>query len=130
MKDLSTSELINVEENVSYKGIKLSFSVTFHCIVEINAEKFIIIGGKQDGLVSGLTWIVNNGKEDTIASGPTLIDARYLMSCGRMVDEQDNIWIIVAGGKDKSGATLDSVEILHWGKDHWTKGDSNISSYF
>ena len=46
------------------------------------------------------------------------------MSCGRMVNEQDNIEIIVAGGKDKNGATLDSAEILEWGNDHWRKGDS------
>ena len=124
LKDLSTTELIHVEKNLSHEGIKLSFTISFHCIVEINANKFIIIGGKQDGVVSGLTWIVDFKHNATIVSGPTLKHERYLMSCGRMVNEQDNIEIIVAGGKDKNGATLDSAEILEWGNDHWRKGDS------
>ena len=105
------------------KGIDLPFTINFHCITQLSSTKIIIIGGKQNGVTSRQTWIADtaNGNVE-LESGPSLNNERQLMSCGRMINEQGHVQIVVAGGKDANGATLDSVELLDSTLSDWLMG--------
>ena len=121
--DLASSEFISTTGSGTIKGIDLPFSMNFHCITQLSSAKVIIIGGKQDGVTSKLTWTldITDGNAE-LESGPVMKNERQLMSCGRMATKQGRVQIVIAGGKDVSGATLDSVEILDLTLDEWSIG--------
>ena len=80
-------------------------------MVKYNDNSIYIIGGFQDGSRSKETWIVNPKNGFEIVNGPKLNQERSSFSCGKM-EVNDKILIVIAGGEDRYGFGLDSVEIL------------------
>ena len=107
--DSFTSEFITL--NQSTKGPDLPFSYSLGCMVYSNFKMYLI-GGKQNGSISSEVWIMDISEEFQIIKGPSLNVARNTHSCGAITDNQENNFIVVSGGKNDSGSTLDSVEIL------------------
>ena len=119
-KDLNSSELVSF--NQTKIGPQLPIAVSYHCMVEFNASEILLIGGKQNQIVSKNTWVIgySNNQFEFKDSAP-MNQERRMHSCGRIVDKNGNIIILVGGGKDSHGNGLDSVELLHLGK--WTQSD-------
>ena len=91
-------------------------------MVEFNASVILLTGGKQDQNISKNTWIVEySNNQFEFKDGFPMNQDRMMHSCGRMVDENGNIIIIVGGGKDNLGNGLDSVELYYLGK--WTQSN-------
>ena len=119
-KDLNSSELVSFDQTKI--GPQLPVTVSYHCMVEFNASEILLVGGKQDHIVSKNTWVIgySNNQFEFKDSAP-MNQERRMHSCGRIVDKNGNIIILVGGGKDSHGNGLDSVELLHLGK--WTQSD-------
>ena len=80
-------------------------------MVKYNDNSIYIIGGFQDGSRSKETWIVNPKNGFEIVNGPKLNQERSSFSYGKM-EVNGKILIVIAGGEDRYGFGLDSVEIL------------------
>ena len=122
MNDLNSSEFLSLS-NGSLPGPQLQYRISFHCVIKIDSKTAMVIGGIQDGVTSKNTWIVNLANENnSFKQGPSLKMGRRLMSCGKMSDSNGKSIFVVTGGKDQSGATLDSTEILHSLEGSWNFG--------
>ncbi len=82
----------------------------------------MVIGGVQNGQISGKTFYFTFG-EERWSEGPELKNERASRSCGKIRRNKDcqEMSIIVAGGQDVS-STLSSVEILDEGSNEWQTG--------
>ncbi len=102
-----------------------SFPVTIaaHCMVTVNSTTVMVIGGQQNGELSGKTFYFTFGKESW-TEGPELKNERIFHSCGRIRrnKESQDMSIIVAGGSDDFSSYLSSVEILDEGSNEWQTG--------
>ena len=95
-------------------------------MVKYNENSIYIIGGFQDGSRSKETWIVNPKNGFEIINGPKLNQERSSFSCGKM-EVNDKILIVIAGGEDRYGFGLDSVEILDpQSNQGWKSGNIEI----
>ena len=120
--DLNSSEFLSLS-NGSQPGPQLQYGISFHCVIKIDPKTALVIGGLQDGVTSKDTWIINLANENnSFKKGPSLKMGRRLMSCGKMSDSNGKSIFVVTGGKDQSGATLDSTEILHSLEGSWNFG--------
>ena len=98
---------------LSIPGPELPFSLSGHCMVQVDSESVYIIGGRQNETTSNQTWIVNV-LNFGIREGPKLNVSRSGHSCGKMYMNGRPV-IVTAGGYSDyrwMGQTLDSVEIL------------------
>ena len=109
-------------DQTSAKGPELPFTIYDHGMVKYNDHAIYIIGGWQNDSTSKDTWIVDPSNEFKIRKGPSLKEAREEFSCGKMI-LHGKVYLVVAGGSDESGSSLDSVEILDPSSDQgWTSG--------
>ena len=73
-------------------------------------------------------WTVDDvGSPDKfkLTKGPSLNQKRFSAACGEMLDYFGNTIYIVAGGRDKHGNNLETVELLNSTKmDKWIMGKS------
>ena len=106
--DVLSSDFIGIDQ--VYKGPDIPFTLSFSCVTESDKDIYLI-GGRQNGSTSSDVWIADT--ELQLRKGPSLNVARRLHSCGKMKDLNGNVLLVVSGGKDKSGMTLDSVEVLN-----------------
>ena len=111
---LNSTEFISLKYGAE-KGPTLPFVISFHCLIKVNASQILIVGGKQNGTTSKNTWKItlSGEKISMVEKGPTLNVERRLMACGKMRDLQGNWRLVVAGGKDAYGVSLNSTEILN-----------------
>ena len=97
-------------------------------MLKLKNGSVLLIAGQQKNFVSQRLWTVDNvGSPDRfkVTKGPSLNQKRFLAACGEMTDSFGNILYIVAGGKDKHGNNLATVEILNGTKmDKWIMGKS------
>ena len=78
-------------------GPKLPFTVSHHCMVQVDSKTIYLIGGKQNGEESDKTWIIDPTNNFEITEGPKMILARSRHSCATMrIDNK--IFIVVFGG--------------------------------
>ena len=114
LSDLNSTEFISLKYGAE-KGPTLPFVISFHCLIKVNDSQIFIVGGKQNGTTSKNTWKITFSGEKIlkVEKGPTLNVERRLMACGKMRDLQGNWKLVVAGGKDAYGASLNSTEILN-----------------
>ena len=99
---------------IATAGPQLPFSVSFHCMVQIDVQNFLIVGGKQDNKNSRSTWIIEYiGNQFKVTEGALMNQDRRLHSCGRMIDKDGKTVFIAVGGKDQYGKSLDTVELLY-----------------
>jgi hypothetical protein len=91
-------------------------------MVTVNSATVMVIGGLQNGLISGKTFYFTFG-EESWTEGPQLKNRRWYHSCGKIRRNKDSqeMSIIAAGGYDGS-SILSSVEILHEGSNEWETG--------
>ena len=119
-KDLNSSELVSF--NQTKIGPQLPIAVSYHCMVKFNSSEILLIGGKQDHIVSKNTWVIGySNNQYEFKDGTPMNQERRMHSCGRMIDKNGNVMVLVGGGKDGLGNGLDSVEIFHMGK--WTQSN-------
>ena len=118
---LNGAEMLN-EVGWENEVTALPFTVAFHCMVAINSTTLMLIGGLQNGLISGKTYYFNSVGH-IWTEGPELNHNRIDPSCKRIRTDQRNqkTSIIVAGGGDSS-SYISSVEILDEGSNEWRVG--------
>jgi hypothetical protein len=98
-----------------------------HCMVNVNSTTVMVIGGWQNGQISGKTFYFTFG-EESWTEGPELMNKRRYHSCGKIRRDKGSqeMSIIVAGGYAghlyASGFSLSSVEILDEGSNEWQTG--------
>ena len=122
LDSVSSTEFVTIGEP-PIKCPDLPFNASQHCMIQYDASTILLIGGLQDGCISGKTWIINPENGFEIKEGPPLNIARYRHSCAKMVSSNGKVLIIVAGGINK--AAVKSVEI--WdpvSNEGWTFGPS------
>ena len=93
---LGTTEFISLNQP-PVQGPKLPFTIANHTMVQVNSETIYIIGGKQNGLDSNKTWIVDPTDNFKIREGPTLKNKRCGHFCNKM-KINGKVYIVVAGG--------------------------------
>ena len=90
-------------------GPNLPFTVSHHCMVQVDSKSIYLIGGYQNGKKSHKTWIIDPTNNFEIIEGPSMNIARNSHLCATMrIDNK--IFIVVFGGCDGHGSVL--VEIL------------------
>ncbi len=97
----------------------LPVKITSHCISQINQSVVIIIGGIQNTLVSGNTFIIDY-KKKVWQPGPALLMGRRNPACGRILADKETrtFGVIVTGGFNN--VMLASVELLNSGSSTFT----------
>ncbi len=115
---INSTEILT-EEGWGNKIPSLPVNISFHCMVTVNSTTVIVIGGFQNGQISGKTFFFTFG-EESWSEGPELKSKRDFHSCGkiRRDKESQEMSIIVAGGWDGS-SFLSSVQILDAGSNEW-----------
>jgi hypothetical protein len=119
--DLNSEEMLT-EEGWESSIPSLPITINAHCMVTVNSTTVMVIGGVQNGQISGKTFYFTFG-EESWTEGPKLKNKRLYHSCGkiRRNKESQEMSIIVAGGWIGS-STLSSVEILDEGSNEWQTG--------
>jgi hypothetical protein len=92
-----------------------------HCMVTVNSTTVMVIGGAQNGPISGKIFYFTIGAIKW-TEGPSLKYPRYYNTCGNIRRDKTSqeMSIIVAGSVDPS--TMSSVEILDEGSTEWKTG--------
>ncbi len=119
---LNSAEMLT--EEGWYSNIpSLPVTIQGHCMITVNSTTVMVIGGRQNGQISGKTFYFTSG-EESWTEGPELKNNRRDHSCGkiRRNKESQEMSIIVAGGFDKDYPYLSSVEILDEGSNEWQTG--------
>ncbi len=118
---LNSAELLT-EEGWKSNIPSLPVTIAAHCMVTVNSTIVMVIGGYQNGQISGKTFYFTLG-EESWTEGPKLKNKRWYHSCGRIRrnKESQEMKIIVAGGYAGS-SILSSVEILDEGSNEWQTG--------
>ena len=80
-------------------GPKLPFTVSHHCMVQVDSKSIYLIGGKQNGEESDKTWIIDPTNNFEITEGPRMNNARSKHLCATM-RINNKIFIVVFGGCD------------------------------
>jgi N-acetylneuraminic acid mutarotase len=119
--DLNSAEILT-EEGWESNIPSLPVTIYGHCMVTVNTATVMVIGGWQNGQISGKTFYYTFG-EESWTEGPELKIKRDRHSCGKLRRKKDSqeMSIIVAGGWDGS-SYLSSVEILDEGSNKWLRG--------
>ena len=118
---LNNAEMLT-EEGWKRKQPSLPVGMSYHCMITVNSTTLMVVGGIQNGLISGNTFFFNFRGESWI-EGPELNYKRIYHSCGivrRGIDSQE-MSVIVAGGHDGL-SYLSSVEILDEDSNEWQTG--------
>ncbi len=120
--DLNSAEMLT-EEGWESNIPSLPVTIFDHCMVTVNSTNVMVIGGYQNGLISGKTFYFTLG-EESWTEGPVLKNKRDSHSCGkiRRNKESQEMSIIVAGGDYGGSSYLSSVEILDEGSNEWQTG--------
>jgi hypothetical protein len=115
---LKSAEMLT-EEGWESNIPSLPVTVWAHCMVTVNSTTVMVIGGFQNGSLSGKTFYFTFG-EESWTERPQLKIKRRSHSCGKIRRNKDSqeMSIIVAGGYDDS-SYLSSVEILDEGSNEW-----------
>ncbi len=95
---LNSAEMLT-EEGWESNIPSLPVTIAGHCMVTVNSTTVMVIGGRQNGLISGKTFYFTSG-EESWTEGPELKNKREGHSCGkiRRNKESQEMSIIVAGG--------------------------------
>ncbi len=117
---LSSAEMLTEEGWESYIP-SLPVTIYAHCMVTVNSTTVMVIGGVQNGQISGKTFYFTFG-EESWTEGPKLKIKRFGHSCGkiRRGKKSQEMSIIVAGGY--GGSYLSSVEKMDEGLNEWQAG--------
>ena len=59
-------------DEVSVNGPALPFTISEHCMVKYDDNSIYIIGGKQNGVFSNKTWIMDPRNNFQLREGPSL----------------------------------------------------------
>ena len=59
-------------DEVSVNGPVLPFTISEHCMVKYDDNSIYIIGGKQNGVFSNKTWIMDPRNDFQLREGPSL----------------------------------------------------------
>lgn len=97
-------------------GITLPINVEGHCMVIIDSNIVMLIGGIQDKVeYSDKTWIIDVENDFNITEGPRLIKGRKFHMCGKLKDESGNMIIVaISGSLEDSVEFLDTSQLKQW----------------
>ena len=124
-KVLATSEIFDSETKEIKSGPILPISISHHCIVELGQNKFLLIGGHQDGKISNNTWKVQIDDDFNFlfSKGPSMIEKRAKHSCAKM-EINGSIYVVAVGGYHRKNVELLNISHAHGQK--WFKGDAHL----
>ena len=119
-KMLNTVEVLTKTGWQRLSSADLPVAIMYHCMVQLSSGSVMVIGGQQNSIASGNTFVYNNQNEFW-TSGPPLKTPRQRQACGRV---PATAWsnrknVIVVGG-----IGLTSVEILNDDLTSWRIGPS------
>ena len=105
---MSNTELIYQDKVLP--GPELPLAVNSHCIIPLNTQEYLLVGGNSNQGISAKTFIYDftNG---VWRNGPNLNFARNSHACGIMMVNSKSV-AVVSGGLSENGA-LDSTEFLN-----------------
>jgi hypothetical protein len=117
----SSSEMLT-EEGWESNIPPLPVTVYGHCMITVNSTTVMLIGGWQNGKLSGNSFYYSLGEENW-TGGPELMFKRGSTGCGKIRSNKvgPEMNFIVAGGWNGS-SRLSSVEILNEGSNMWQTG--------
>ena len=121
---LDSTEFIIQGQTIGVAGPKLPYKLAYMCAVKFSAQEIFVIGGQDDYNFRNEVWIYNPQNGFAINQGPSLNTGRNSHSCSTMRDGNKTL-IIVAGGSNKAGEYLDSVEIFDPTDNAWNSGKTN-----
>ena len=92
-------ELLNVTSNTWTDGGNMNHSVAGHCIVTLNDNEVMSIGGVDKNCKSlNETWIYNLNTR-IWRSGEPMLSSRFYHGCSWIKDANGNSFVMVAGGE-------------------------------
>ena len=92
---MKSSQFISLDQPPE-KGPELPFTVSKHCMVQVDPETIYLIGGVQNNSGSKKTWIIDPTKNFEIREGPSMNHSRASHSCATM-RINNKVFIIVVG---------------------------------
>jgi len=93
----------------------LPVTVNGHCSAVVNATATIMIGGYQNNLVSGNSYILSNSS-GTWTAGPKLITKRVYHTCAKIITNKTaNVYGVIVVGGNTGKISIASVEVLKKG---------------
>ena len=92
----NSSEFISLDQPPE-NGPKLPFTVSNHCMIQVDSKSIYLIGGYQNDEVSEKTWIIDPTNNFAIIEGPKMNHARSWHSCATM-KLKNKTFIVVIGG--------------------------------
>ena len=107
---VKSTEIISLDQP-PVPGPDLPFTVCHHSMVLADPTTIYLIGGYQNHQSSNKTWIIDPTNDFQMKVGPSLNITRNGHSCSKM-RIQGNIFLVVAGGRNRNFIPLDSVELL------------------
>ena len=123
---LNTIELVSPNTRSRTLSVKLPVAVSSSCIVEWDANSFMLIGGYGSFGERRETYIIDTDK-NTITDGPNLKTGRYAHGCEK-IDVNGESFILVSGGFTASKLP----EVLSVGNysNGWQYGKNCIKNVF
>jgi hypothetical protein len=118
-----------VELNGTKSGRDMPLALRIHCLVSLDDETIILIGGTNGGIasMSSATFYYNT-ENRTWTDGPSMITGRGGHSCALFKSAKHGRTVIVAGGMNSATQFLTSTVFLNVDNNSWTLGKfSNYS---
>ncbi len=117
----STSSAVYFSDGTWKQMPDLPTTVNHHCMVKVSSSIVMVIGGYHDRQRSKKTFLLDL-KENVWKEGPSLLQERDSLSCGRIRSAQNSseFSIIVAGGFN--AAFLTTTEVLDQSMQEWKQG--------
>ena len=104
---MNSSEYISLDQPPE-DGPELPFTVSSHCMVQVDSKSIYLIGGYQNGIPSSdKTWIIDPTNNFEMKEGPKMKYARHEHSCATM-RLNNKIFIVVFGGHSTKPEILDT----------------------
>ena len=131
-KPLDSTELIDIERGTNDEGPKLPMPLLFHCLVQLNNDQVLLVGGMNDQKEAEDDTYLFDYPSRTWKGGPPLKHARYGHGCGSFFKEtsygQLEMMVLVASGKNSAEERLpvEQINMIH--DTEWSLGKPNLKS--
>lgn len=119
---LKSTELLDATNKIISKGPELPIPLQLHCLVKLNDDQVVFIGGKTTNGTVNSTFLYDFTNAQWIR-GPDLQVPRFGQFC-TLIQTHLGFLILVVGGKNRHEKTLMTMEWLRLDHDHeWKSGE-------
>ena len=113
---IDTTEYVTPGQN-PVKGPSLPQGVDTHCLVQLDDETYMTLGGRVSGGYTPKTFFFHAGNQ-SFTPGPELSSGKFGMFCGVVQTTSGNDKVVLAAGGKGTSGTLNVI-------DSWTVGSSS-----